>query len=138
METALHNHNIQHFQHPKQCRTPFATPPLLRHLGFGSTSAEVSDFAQNPNHKLPEYIHPLAKEILEELRPQHNEPSSTDFTVTAGDLQSAFSKWKEKTTTSWRGTHLGHYKVWLKNYQTELTEGEEKGNYPAPYGRGVL
>ena len=96
VESALHNHNIQPFQQPKQRRTPFSTPPLLHHLVFGSTSQEASDFAQNPNHKLPEDIHPLAEEILEELHPQHNGPSSTDFTVTAGDLQEAFSKWKEK------------------------------------------
>ena len=39
--------------------------------------------------------------------------------LTANDLIAAYKKWKENTSTSPKGNHLGHYKVWLRDYEEE-------------------
>lgn len=55
-------------------RIPFATPPLLDRVSFGSASSEAMDFVQIPDHEIPDGVHPLSQEIIEEFRPQHGEP----------------------------------------------------------------
>ena len=84
----------------------------------------MKDFVTNSRYKLPFDVHPLAREVLEELRPRHGEPPSADISISSNDLQEAYRKWREKTHTSPEGTHLGHYKVWLRDYGS--TSKEEK------------
>ena len=97
-------------------KTPFASDPLHSHFGHGAKSTEAIDFVQNITHKLPEGTPTLAEEILNKLKTHYDDPLPANSKITAGDLISAFMKWKEKTSTFPQGTHLGHYKVWLKDY----------------------
>ena len=91
------------------------------------------DFVRNPNHELPHGIPNLARQILDKLRPHHNEPLPADSTITQKDLIKAFTTWGEKTSTSLVGTHLGHYKVWLRNYMSTENAKEEENNRSNPH-----
>ena len=71
---------------------------------------------QEPYHQLPHGTRPLAVDILKHVRPGKGNPDLVDTTVTAGMLKKAFQVWPERTYTSPRGTNLGHYKVWLRDY----------------------
>ena len=114
VEKVLHEHIIHHFRQPQVRHTPFATSPLLEHLNYGSSSWETNDFVTNPRHELSLGVHPLAGEVFEEVRPKQGEPQPVDISISANDLQEAYRKWREKTRTSPEGTHLVHYKVWLR------------------------
>ena len=131
IDKQIYHHNINHFMKPRTSRSPFATNPLLGHLGHGATTPEANDFVWNPDHELPRDIPNLARKILDKLRPHHNEPPPANSEITPKDLIAAFTAWKEKTSTSPAGTHLGHYKVWLRNYMSNdeaKEEGKGEGN----------
>ena len=111
IEQALHSHIENHFAQPKMRESPFATVPIYDHFGHGATTKQAKDFVVNPDHILPPTIHPLAAEVMKELRPHHNEPAPADFEITTANLIEEYSKWKERTSTSPYGTHLCHYRV---------------------------
>ena len=109
-------HNIKHFQQPKTRRIPFSKDPLLGHFSFGADSKEANNFVRETDHQLPHGTHPLAVDILKHVRPGKGNPDLVDTTATAGMLKEAFQVWPEPTYTSPRGTRLGHYKVWTRDY----------------------
>jgi hypothetical protein len=37
------------------------------------------------------------------------------YTITKEDVKQGFKKWKERTSTSPSGRHLGHYKSWIQD-----------------------
>ena len=124
VEQALHLHNERHFAQPQARQAPFASGPLYSHFGHGSTTKEALNFISDPHHKLPSTIHPLAREVMQELRPTPFETESASYLLDTGTLIEAYSAWKERTSTSPHGTHLGHYKVWLKDYESESNTNE--------------
>ena len=112
-------------QEPHTNNTPFPTPSLINHFAMGTTSAQAQDFVTHPLHKLPIDIQPHARELLEFIHASRKDSPHTNDRITQGNLTEGFTKWKEKMTTSPRGTHLDHYKVWLREYRIEET-GERK------------
>ena len=133
IDRQIYHHNINHFKKPKTSRAPFAINPLLEYLGHGATTPEANDFVRNPDHELPRDTPKLAREILDKLRPQHNEPPPANSEITPRDLIAAFTAWREKTSTSPAGTHLGHYKVWLRSYMSNDEANEEEKGEENPH-----
>ena len=56
---------------------------------------------------------PQTKPTIKHSFPE-NTPSEINITLDSEDYIKMFSKWKEKTTTSPSGRHLGHYKAILQ------------------------
>ena len=129
IDRAIHLHNTSHFAEPRSRSTPFSIPPLLPHFGFGANTKEAREFARDPDHKIPNDTHPLAKHIISKLRPHYSDPVPAEKEIKTEDLTREFTRWREKTHTSPEGTHLGHYKVWLRDFRTDKqrTEDEESG-----------
>ena len=54
-------------------------------------------------------VKPQIKPTINHTSPT-NTPDEIHISIDSEDYKKMFSKWKEKTTTSLSGRHLGHYK----------------------------
>jgi hypothetical protein len=107
----LSQRNRKHFSQAHG--TPFTIPPLSNILSFSGVSQAGLDVLQGDltkaNH---ETLHTNA--ILQELKQVREvQPHELTFrTMIVG-----FSKWRETTTTSPSGKHLGLYKSLIRHYK---------------------
>jgi hypothetical protein len=109
MEIGLIDRNVGHFAQADN--TPFANEPLLESLGYEGINENSENLI---NQKLmderinnqPEYI----KDILDKLNDGNTLPE-IEADITFEEFKQGLIKWKESTTTSPSGRHLGHYKL---------------------------
>ena len=122
IDNGIFLHNVKHFQQPRARVTLFSKEPLLSHFSFGAVSKEASHFTAEPKHILPQGSDQLTVNILKHVRPDKGNPDRVETTLSPDSLKKAFQAWPERTYTLPRGTHLGHYKVWLRDYETREDE----------------
>ena len=92
--------------------TPFATEPLLSIVGRNTEHGLAClDRAINA-----EGISKATRALLTKMHSDQLPPISTQFE--ANDLHSGFSAWREGTTTSPDGPHLGHYRAIMAPEET--------------------
>ena len=104
MGPRLIERNLTHFS---QARGPFTTGPVLDCLGRNACHGlEGIDRAL----ALPD-VSPATKALLDQLQGPHLPLISN--TITGHDLSQKFQRWRESTSTSPSGVHLGHYKCLL-------------------------
>jgi Reverse transcriptase (RNA-dependent DNA polymerase) len=104
--------NIMHFGQADD--TPFGISPLKDILEYEGTNIMSQQLINNRTipdelNNQPEYV----KQLLEKLSDGNNLPT-IDKDIKFEEFCSGLLKWKERTTTSPSGRHLGHYKVLLK------------------------
>lgn len=112
LEHRLHQRNTTHFAQAKF--TPCANGPLadlLGPTGFNEHTSKILQGEWDPNSHpdIPEAAH----KILLELK-QQRETIPTTFTL--DQMVAGFHKWRESTSTSPSGKHLGLYKTLTKYY----------------------
>ena len=105
----LQQRNCQHFSQAHG--TPFTIDPLACDLGFcgDSPTADTILSGRYPNcSEQSEHVNLL----LQHLRITHEIASIESYpTVTLEEFQGKIKVWRESTTTSPSGMHLGHYKA---------------------------
>lgn len=112
LETTILERNQRHFN---QCAgTPF-TSGALRRLNWAADSLDADmllDGTADPSSYTDD---PILQHLLTQCqRLQAEQPSS----VTYSTLQQLFKNWKESTSTSPSGVHLGHYKTIFQSQST--------------------
>jgi hypothetical protein len=88
--------------------TPFTVSPLKNWLGYHGTS--ISADAVLRGELAPDELAQCtegAQAILEALQHEIAPPSSVDTRITADDLRKGYKAWRETTSTSPSGQHLG-------------------------------
>lgn len=104
--------NITHFGQAQG--TQFTTDPLLSRFGYDGMSFHGTELGQSGI--IPpgiESITPATRDVVEGVsEPAFRHPIHTDL-LTFETFVSAIKKWKESTSTSPSGRHLGHYKSLL-------------------------
>jgi hypothetical protein len=108
LDSSLLQRNIEHFQQADG--TPFTTPLLTdynRENGCNDNSdAVIQGTVRRQN--LPKFVTLL----LQHFNKQHKEPLNLHFTF--DDMCHGFMKWRERTTTSPSGKHLGIYRSFIQ------------------------
>jgi hypothetical protein len=112
IETELISRNILHFGQAKD--TAFASHLLESLLGYEGTNVIAQNLIFNQEwpeefNELPKYV----KEILQKLSDGQQVKPIPD-NITFDKFCNGFKVWKERTTTSPSGRHLGHYKLLLR------------------------
>jgi hypothetical protein len=110
MNLQLHERNRRHFRQAHG--TPFTIPPLLDLLGYDGCTDAAHDMLQGRN--IHHDIHPAARSVLLECS-QVRDPISSVFPI--NDMIKEFSRWRESTSTSPSGKHLGFYKSMIAAYK---------------------
>ncbi len=112
MEDRLHTRNKHHFAqaHPTPCANgPLAD--LLGPSGMNTTTTEILNGTWDPIYRAD--LAPSSHHILYELKQQRQ---TLPTTFTFDDMIRGFQKWRESTTTSPSGKHLGIYRTLTKTY----------------------
>lgn len=105
VERHLYRRNVQHFCSAHG--TPFTRAPLVHDFDWCATSPHV----RNTLHGCtPQYDDPLLNRLLQRLKAK---VSPACPTLTLSQLIHRLRWWKESTTTSPSGRHLGHYRSLL-------------------------
>ncbi len=126
-KTDMEGKLIEQFQkHYSQADgTPFTQSPLTDILGRYGTTEEArwlfdGTFQMEDDPEIGE----AAKSILRKLKKQDGTKDIRDH-ISADDLRQGYSKWRESTSTSPSGLHLGHEKALLRMENKPPKDGEE-------------
>jgi hypothetical protein len=114
LDSVLLQQNITHFS--QAAGTPFTVSPLIDIIGEdGCTEQALRILEGHVPQNLPKY----SRLLLHKLQ-RVREPISLQFTF--NDMCEGFSKWRESTTTSPSGKHLGVYKALINAVKFDLHE----------------
>ena len=104
IESTIIARNIKHFG--QATNTPFNSKEFTDIFGIDADSDATEDLLKGvlPNiESLPDEVQLILKEIAKSPQPV------IDTTITTKDLIGLFKSWKETTSTSPSGCHLGHW-----------------------------
>ena len=122
MNNILYERNRKHFSQAHG--TPCTMSPIYEEIGFGGNT-KWSDEIIDKTATYEKIKNSSLTEILQECGAMRDElPSQIPF----NNMIKGFKKWKEKTTTSPSGKHLGIYHVLIKQYEKEQNENKNKTN----------
>lgn len=119
IESLLLQRNRYHFGQAQD--TPFASPPLQGDVGYKADGWAVDLIlkGQAQYSTISEAAQLLVKHL------QQRSTSSLEGTITPKQILGKLRKWKEETTTSPSGLHLGHYHcMWRR---PTIPTGEDSG-----------
>jgi hypothetical protein len=121
LDAALLQRNIDHFRQAQG--TPFTTSSICEYLGDdGCNQNTIEIFKGNVSPNLPKFV----KLLLQQFKKTDHKPIDIPFTFE--DMCKGFLKWRERTTTSPSGKHLGIYKSLIKSFyhhQESSTESNQ-------------
>lgn len=111
--------NIKHFG--QASGTPLTTPEFVDLFGFTGSSAashQVLNGTYAGDHA------PIINEVLQEMR--QKSPISITPDVTIDEFRKKMFTWKEETTTSPSGLHLGHYRALVRRHSYDHIGDRDK------------
>ena len=112
VENHIINRNIEHFGQAQG--TPFTSDKITKMLGYTGVSQQANNIIQGANiEELIQNMGPGEQKILRQLNNGKNTPTIS-ITITQKEFMTGFRKWRESTSTSPSGRHLGHYKALLR------------------------
>jgi hypothetical protein len=111
IESTLQNHFGKHFNQANG--TPFTTGSLYNTFGYNGVNENTQSLLDN---KLDIGTESIEMQVFLQQFRRSREPLSHIFSTE--DIVQGFHKWKEKTTTSPSGLHLGIYKSIIKGLKS--------------------
>ena len=118
IERILLQRNRHHFGQASD--TPFATPPLVMDVGYKADGCAVNMILHG-RAQYPQLPH-AAQLLIQHL--QQRSTTIMEGLISAKQIVAKLKKWKEETTTSPSGLHLGHYHCLWRPPQ--LINGDEQ------------
>ena len=118
IEETLLTHNQQHFE--QAIGSPFSSEPLISLLGWDGSEHESNRVLQTGTIDA-DNLNKATKEILGLIK-RPKECEDIDIAITTADLGSGFKSWKETTSTSPSGLHLGIYKSIFRHVEKKEDE----------------
>ena len=105
-------------QHFKQADgTPWTTAPLCHAVNFDTNTSE-SVTILNGNYDSSS-LDAISTQVIKRMK-QLLTPTANSNLITPADFQGKMNTWKESTSTSPSGLHLGHYKALIaKNHHPD-------------------
>ena len=126
--------DIKHFVHAQG--SPFTTSPLVEKFDCDGMTLEGTQLSQDSILPMGiENISGVTTDVLNQIgSPQMKHPIQHDLT-TFESFTSATKKWRESTSTSPSGRHLGHYKILIA---IDLNSSNHTEAQPDPSGLEIL
>jgi hypothetical protein len=104
IERLILSRNIRHFRQAET--TPLATPEIISKIVFGADtnrSEQLLDGGDDPTDITDDE---WSRYLLTSMK-RHSE--EIEITITAEKMMNKYKRWKERTSTSPSGRHLGHF-----------------------------
>ena len=104
METVLLRQNRLHFRQAED--TPLATNEIIEKIGFGASSDLANKILDGTSDITAITSDPMSIQLLKIFGTKKSE---LDIIVTKDKMMNKYKIWKEVTSTSPSGRHLGHF-----------------------------
>jgi hypothetical protein len=106
--------------------TPFTVPPLSNLLGFSGEGEHAEDILTRGSCDYPD-LDDNVKLLLDHLRISEEMAEQESYpTITEEEFIGKLKVWKETTTTSPSGVHLGHYKALIAPHEyTHINDDDD-------------
>ena len=137
IESKLIERNIAHFGQAQG--SPFTVPRMSETLGYEGTNEYSKQIIQGED--LQDDMNNMTRGVRNIIGMLNNGEQTPTFKIdiTLSKFLTGFRKWKEATSTSPSGRHLGQYKALIRAESPETTE--EKSTIPKiknPLGHRIL
>jgi hypothetical protein len=116
IDARILEHNKEHFKQPHE--TPFFDSRLLGLINDAADNDISEDILDGNPVEISLEDFPEVQDFVEAMaRPTsiQDDGERIPYTITREDVKQGFQKWKERTSTSPSGRHLGHYKSWIQD-----------------------
>ena len=97
--------NQRHFGQAGSDRTPFTTPPLSTELNWSASTGTAELILEGDYHNSE--LNSITQLLIDNCT-RVTDLDSLEPTITEKDMKRKYTRWKESTTTSPSGRHLGH------------------------------
>ena len=118
IEFSLLLRNQRHFGQAETDKTPFTQPPLTHQLNWSASSASAELVLEGDYDTTA--LDNISALLIDNLT-RVTDLDSLPKEVSMIDMREKFTKWKETTSTSPSGRHLGHYKVLFTSLDSTLS-----------------
>lgn len=119
----LQERNRKHFGQAQG--TPFTTPPLSEQLGYSSADSPFAEQILRGQYDLDDFT-PSVAQLLSHLRQTEEMASHPNRpTISMEEFEGKIKSWRESTTTSPSGLHLGHYKALFAHHSLSHQKPED-------------
>jgi hypothetical protein len=115
------NRNIRHFRQAES--TPLASPTVIKEIGFGANterSEKVLDGQSDPSDITDDE---WSRYLLTSMKCHSGE---IKIIITAEKMMGKYKRWKERTSTSPSGWHLGHFRALFRPLKATTNEERNK------------
>ena len=119
--------NQKHFS--QASGTPFTTDPLTSDLGFLGNTIYADDILDGiyDTHPLQEHV----RLLIDHMHMTYEMANlTTHSTITQNEFEEKLKVWRETTTTSPSGLHLGHFKSLIARHKYSLVTDEDPPDQP--------
>ena len=104
IENLILNRNIRHFRQAET--TPLATPEVIRKIGFGADTDRAEKILEGIDDPTDITDDEWSRYLLTSMKRHSKE---LVIKITEEKMMNKYKRWKERTSTSPSGRHLGHF-----------------------------
>jgi hypothetical protein len=104
IERLILHRNIRHFRQAEF--TPLATPAVIRTIGFGADTERSEQLLEGRDDPTDITNDEWSRYLLTSMK-RHS--AELEIQVTTEKMMDKYKRWKERTSTSPSGRHLGHF-----------------------------
>jgi hypothetical protein len=116
IETLILNRNIRHFRQAET--TPLATPEVIRTIGFGADTDRAEQLLEGTGNPTDITDAEWSRYLLTSMR-RHSKEIKIE--ITKEKMMNKYKIWKERTSTSPSGRHLGHFHAPFRPMKARMT-----------------
>jgi hypothetical protein len=113
--------NIRHFRQAEY--TPLATPEVIRKIGFGADTIRAEQLLKGNNDPTNITDDEWSRYLLTSMKRHSKE---LEVEITAEKMMSKYRRWKERTSTSPSGRHLGHFHALFRPMKAKNEDDRER------------
>jgi hypothetical protein len=121
IERLILHRNIRHFRQAKY--TPLATPEVIRTIGFGADTTRVEQLLEGNNDPTDITYNEWSRYLLTSMKRHSKE---LEIEITTEKMMSKYRRWKERTSTSPSGRHLGHFHALFRPMKAKIEDDRER------------
>jgi hypothetical protein len=104
IEKLILQRNIRHFRQAEY--TPLASPKIIREIGFGADTNRAEQLLEGSGDPTDITDDEWSRYLLTSMKRHSQE---IEIEITAEKMMNKYKRWKERTSTSPSGRHLGHF-----------------------------
>jgi hypothetical protein len=121
IERLILHRNIRHFRQAEY--TPLATPSVIRTIGFGADTTRAEQLLEGNTDPTDITDDEWSRYLLTSMKRHSKE---LEIEITTKKMMNKYRRWKERTSTSPSGRHLGHFHALFRPMKAKNEDDRER------------